>query len=82
MTAKNTFIPTANPARDSITVTRNSPLISGVSRKGPGQYRIDMGSFIGGGGSREGTHGGLSRGDPDCDIAGHHFKEARFSLLA
>jgi hypothetical protein len=51
----NGFIPTANPTRDSITVTRNSPLISGVSRKGPGQYRIDMGSFIGGGGSRQAT---------------------------
>jgi len=76
------FIPTANPASDSIIVTRNSPLISDLSRKGPGQYRIDMGSFIGGGGSREATHGGLSRVDPDCDIAGHPFGEARFSLLA
>ena len=46
----NGFIPTASPAHDRITVRRNSPLISGVSRKGPGQYRIDMGSFIGGGG--------------------------------
>ena len=47
--------PTANPERDSITVTRNSPLISAVSRKRPGKYLIWGGSFIGGGGCREVT---------------------------
>lgn len=51
----NGFIPTANPSRDSITVTRNSPLISGVCRQEPGRYLIHMGSFIGGAGSREAT---------------------------
>ena len=40
------FIPTADPARDNITVARNSPLISGVQRKRPGEYLIHMGSFI------------------------------------
>jgi hypothetical protein len=38
-----------------IIVTRNSPLISAVSRKRPGEYRISGGSFIGGGASREAT---------------------------
>jgi hypothetical protein len=47
------FVPTANPDRDAIIVTRNSPLISAVSRKRPGEYLICGGSFIGGGGSRE-----------------------------
>jgi hypothetical protein len=46
----NGFIPTADPARDNITVTRNSPLISGVQRKRPGEDWIHGGSFIGGGG--------------------------------
>ena len=36
-------------------VIRCSPLISAVSRKGPGENRIWGGSFIGGGGSREAT---------------------------
>ena len=49
----NDFVPTANPQDDSIIVTRNSPLISAVSRKRPGKYLIWGGSFIGGGGSRE-----------------------------
>ena len=49
------FIPTADYAEDHIIVTRNSPLISAVSRKRPGEYRIWGGSFIGGGGSREAT---------------------------
>ena len=46
------FIPTADPARGNIAVTRNSPLISDVQRKRLGEYLIHMGSFIGGGGSR------------------------------
>ena len=49
------FIPTADYADDHIIVTRNSPLLSAVSRKRPGEYRISGGSFIGGGGSREAT---------------------------
>ena len=49
------FIPTADYADDHIIVTRNSPLISAVSRKRSGKYRIWGGSFIGGGGSREAT---------------------------
>ena len=49
------FIPTADYADDHIIVTRNSPLISAVSRKRPGEYPISGGSFIGGGGSREAT---------------------------
>jgi hypothetical protein len=49
------FIPTADYSDDHIIVTRNSPLISAVSRKRPGEYRICGGSFIGGGGSREAT---------------------------
>jgi hypothetical protein len=49
------FIPTADHADDHIIVTRNSPLISAVSRKRPGEYPISGGSFIGGGGSREAT---------------------------
>ena len=49
------FVPTANPDRDAIIVTRNSPLISAVSRKRPGEYLIWGGSFIGGGGCREAT---------------------------
>jgi hypothetical protein len=48
----NGFVPTANPAYDSITVTRNSPLISCVQRKRRGEYWIHGGSFIGGGASR------------------------------
>ena len=36
-------------------MTRSSPLISAVSRKGPGEYYICGGSFIGGGGSTEAT---------------------------
>jgi hypothetical protein len=51
----NGFIPTANRTHDSITVTRNSPLISGVQRKRPGEYWIKGGSFIGGGASRDAT---------------------------
>ena len=51
----NGFIPTANSSRDSIIVTRNSPLISSVQRKRPGEYWIQRGSFIGGGGSRPAT---------------------------
>ena len=51
----NGFIPTANPSRDSIIVTRNSPLISSVKRKRPGEYWIQRGSFIGGGGSHPAT---------------------------
>jgi len=42
----NGFIPTADRACDNITVTRNSPLISGVRRKRPGEYLIHSGSFI------------------------------------
>ena len=49
------FVPTANNAGDYITVTRNSPLISCVSRKRPGKYRIEGGSFIGGGASHDAT---------------------------
>ena len=49
------FVPTANPDRDCIIVTRNSPLISAVSRKRPGKYLIRSGSFIGGGGCLEAT---------------------------
>jgi hypothetical protein len=51
----NGFIPEADLKDDHIIVTRNSPLISAVSRKRPGEYRIWGGSFIGGGGSREAT---------------------------
>jgi hypothetical protein len=46
------FIPTANRAYDSITVTRNRPLISGVKRKRLGKYCIQGGSFSGGVGCR------------------------------
>jgi hypothetical protein len=49
------FIPTADHAGDHIIVTRNSPLISAVSRERQGEYRIWGGSFIGGGASREAT---------------------------
>ena len=49
------FVPTAKPDRDCTIVTRNSPLISAVSRKRPGKYLIWGGSFIGGGGCREVT---------------------------
>jgi hypothetical protein len=42
------FVPIANRNDDSITVTRSSPLISCVGRKGPGEYWIHGGSFIGG----------------------------------
>ena len=51
----NGFIPDADLKDDHIIVTRNSPLISALSRKRPGEYRIWGGSFIGGGGSREAT---------------------------
>jgi hypothetical protein len=51
----NGFIPTANAAYDSITVTRNSPLISTAQRKRPREYWIHGGSFIGGGGSHPAT---------------------------
>ena len=47
------FVPTAKSDRDAIIVTRNSPLISVVSRTRAGEYRIWGGSFIGGGGCRE-----------------------------
>jgi hypothetical protein len=50
------FIPKVCQDRDTIIVTRRSPLISAVSRTGrPGEYRIWGGSFIGGGGSTEAT---------------------------
>ena len=49
------FIPTANRTHGSITVTRNSPLISGVQRKRPEEYWIKGGSFIGGGASCDAT---------------------------
>ena len=49
------FVPTAKPDRDTIIVTRNSPLISTVSRKRSGEYLICGGSFLGGGGCREAT---------------------------
>jgi hypothetical protein len=49
------FIPTADHADDHIIVTRNSPLISAVSRKRAGEYCIEGGSFIGGGASCEAT---------------------------
>jgi hypothetical protein len=49
----NGFIPQADRRDDHIIVTRNSPLISAVSRAQPGKYRIWGGSFIGGGGSSE-----------------------------
>ena len=49
------FVPTAKPDRDAIIVTRNSPLISAVSRKRSGEYLICGGSFLGGGGCREAT---------------------------
>jgi hypothetical protein len=49
------FIPEANREDDHIIVTRNSPLISAVRSKRPGEYWICGGSFIGGGGSREAT---------------------------
>jgi hypothetical protein len=48
-------VPTANRAGDYIIVTRNSPLISCVTRQRPGQYRIEGGSFIGGGASHDAT---------------------------
>ena len=52
----NGFVPELIKDRSAIIVTRNSPLISVVSRKGPSEYRICFGSFIGGGGgSRETT---------------------------
>src|SRR5262245_54147316 len=47
------FVPQADRGEDHIIVTRNSPLISAVSRERPGKYRIWGGSFIGGGGSSE-----------------------------
>jgi hypothetical protein len=49
------FVPKISDDRDAIVVTRSSPLISAVSRKRPGEYRIWGGSFIGGGGCREAT---------------------------
>ena len=42
------FVPQISKDRDAIIVTRSSPLISAVSRKRPGDYRIWGGSFIGG----------------------------------
>ena len=51
----NGFVPEISKDRSGIIVTRCSPLISGVSRKGPGEYRIWGGSFIGGGGCTEAT---------------------------
>ena len=51
----NGFVPEISKDQTGIIVTRCSPLISVVSRKGPGEYRIWSGSFIGGGGFREGT---------------------------
>jgi hypothetical protein len=44
------FVPEITKDRRAIIVTRNSPLISVVTRKRPGEYRICFGSFIGGGG--------------------------------
>ena len=49
------FVPEIATDRSAIIVTRNSPLISAVSRTRPGEYRIWGGSFIGGGGSSEAT---------------------------
>jgi hypothetical protein len=49
------FFPRISADRDAIIVTRSSPLISAVSRKQPGEYRIWGGSFISGGGCREAT---------------------------
>jgi hypothetical protein len=46
----NGFVPEITKDRSAIIVTRNSPLISVVTRKRPGEYRICFGSFIGGGG--------------------------------
>jgi hypothetical protein len=43
------FIPKISDDRDAIIVTRDSPLISAVSRKRPGECLIWGGSFIGGG---------------------------------
>ncbi len=51
----NGFVPEISKDRSGIIVTRSSPLISAVSRKGPGEYYICGGSFIGGGGSTEAT---------------------------
>ena len=49
----NGFVPELTKDRSAIIVTRSSPLISVVSRKRPGEYRIWGGSFISGGGCRE-----------------------------
>jgi hypothetical protein len=49
------FVPTANHAYDSITVTHNSPLVSVVERERPGEYWIPGGSIIGGSGCRHDT---------------------------
>jgi hypothetical protein len=49
------FVPEISADRSGIILTRSSALISAVSRKGPGEYRIWGGSFIGGGGWREAT---------------------------
>jgi hypothetical protein len=52
----NGFVPEITKDRSGIIATRNSPLISVVTRKRPGEYRICFGSFIGGGGgSRKAT---------------------------
>jgi hypothetical protein len=48
-------LPTGNRAGDYIIVSRNSPLISAVCRLRSGQYRIEAGSFIGGGASHHAT---------------------------
>jgi hypothetical protein len=48
-------LPTANGAGDYIIVSRNSPLISAVCRLRSGKYRIEAGSFIGGGASHHAT---------------------------
>jgi hypothetical protein len=49
-TVSTTVLSDRYPAHDSITITRNSPLISCVQRKRPGEYWIHGGSFNGGGG--------------------------------
>jgi hypothetical protein len=49
------FVLQISDDRSAIIVTRCSSLISAVSMKAPGEYRIWGGSFIGGGGSREAT---------------------------
>lgn len=48
-------MPETSKDRTGIIVTRSSPLIWAFSRTPAGEYRIWGGSFIGGGGCREGT---------------------------